>query len=95
MENKQVQIKIADNFPGGKYANALQVFNNKDEFVMNFMNIIGVNGRVCAKVIVIPGHMKRMINAMQDNLKKYEDKFGEIKESESPEKTIGFEDRKK
>ena len=95
MENKQVQIKTADNFPGGEYANALQVFNNKDEFVMNFMNIIGVNGRVCAKVIVTPGHMKRMINAMQDNLKKYEDKFGEIKESESPEKTIGFEDRKK
>lgn len=94
MENKQIQIKISDNFPGGEYANALQVLNNKDEFVMNFMNIIGPNGRVVTKVIVTPGHMKRMINAMKDNLKKYEDKFGEIKESESPEKTIGFTDKK-
>jgi hypothetical protein len=34
------------------------------------------------------------VNAMLDNLKKYEENFGEIKEASSPEKNIGFEDRK-
>jgi hypothetical protein len=37
-----------------------------------------------------PGHFKRMVNAMNENLKKYEDQFGEIKESAALEKEIGF-----
>ena len=37
-----------------------------------------------------PGHMKRMISAMQDNLSKYEQKFGSIKESDEPETVYGF-----
>ncbi|MDD4289876.1 MAG: DUF3467 domain-containing protein [Patescibacteria group bacterium] len=94
METKQVEIKIADNFPGGEYANAMQIMHNKDEFIMNFLNITVPNGRVCAKIITTPGHMKRMINAMTESIKKYEENFGEIKESDAPEKSIGFEDRK-
>ena len=37
-----------------------------------------------------PGHFKRMIAAMTDNLKKYEEKFGPIKQAEQNEKEIGF-----
>ena len=89
-----MEIKIADNFPGGEYANAMQIMHNKDEFIMNFLNITAPNGRVCAKVITTPGHMKRIVSAMSENLKKYEETYGEIKESDAPEKSIGFEDRK-
>jgi hypothetical protein len=85
------QIKIADNIPGGEYANAMQVNHNKDEFHMMFISLMGASGRVCSKIITSPGHYKRMIAAMQDNLKKYEEVFGEVKESSAPEtKEIGF-----
>ena len=94
MENKQVEINIADNFPGGEYANAMQIMHNKEEFIMNFLNITAPSGRVCAKVITTPGHLKRIIKALQDNIEKYENTFGEIKESDSPDKTIGFTDKK-
>lgn len=94
MENKQVEIKIADNFPGGEYANAMQIMHNKEEFIMNFLNITAPSGRVCAKVITTPGHLKRIIKALQDNIEKYENTFGEIKESDSLDKTIGFIDKK-
>lgn len=93
-ENKQVEIKIADNFPGGEYANAMSIMHNKEEFIMNFLNITAPSGRVVAKIITTPGHLKRIIKALQENLDKYEKTFGEIKESDSPDKTIGFTDKK-
>lgn len=93
MEDKKVEIKIADNIPGGEYANAMQVMHSKDEVLLTFLNITAPNGRVCAKIMTNPGHFKRMISAMSENLKKYEEKFGEIKESESPANSIGFEAR--
>lgn len=84
------EIKIADNIPGAEYANAMQIIHNKDEFQMVFFNILGTSGRVTGKIITSPGHFKRMIAAMADNLKKYEEKFGEVEKSAAPEKEIGF-----
>ncbi len=85
------EIKIADNLPGAEYANAMQVNHNRDEFQMMFLNILGATGRVTGKIISSPGHFKRMLAAMQDNLKKYEEQFGEIKEVAGPNnKEIGF-----
>jgi hypothetical protein len=91
MSNQQKQeIKIADNIPGAEYANAMQVNHSKDEFQIMFLSIMGMSGRVTGKVMTNPGHFKRMVNAMNENLKKYEDQFGEIKESAALEKEIGF-----
>ncbi len=87
---KKQEIKIADNIPGAEYANAMQINHNKDEIQMMFLNIMGMSGRVTGKVITNPGHFKRMINAMVDNLKKYEDTFGEVKEASKNDNEIGF-----
>ncbi|MFH0891496.1 MAG: DUF3467 domain-containing protein [Candidatus Falkowbacteria bacterium] len=88
---KKQEIKIADNIPGAEYANAMQVNHNRDEFQLMFLNILGPSGRVTGKIITGPGHFKRIIAAMQDNLKKYEEHFGVIKEAPGPEeKEIGF-----
>lgn len=87
--NRQ-EIKIADNIPGAEYANAMQVNHNKDEFQMMFLNIMGASGRVTGKILTSPGHYKRMIAAMTENLKKYEDQFGQVEEAKELDKEIGF-----
>lgn len=84
------EIKIADNIPGAEYTNLAQISHNKEEFQIFFANVVSGSGRVVSKIITTPGHFKRMINAMVDNLKKYEEKFGEIKEAEEVSKEIGF-----
>lgn len=89
--NSSQEIHITDNLVGGEYANAMQIFHNKEEFVMSFFNIVPPGGRVVSKVITSPGHIKRMIAALQDNLKKYEGQFGTVTEAESPKKEIGFQ----
>ncbi|OJI06169.1 hypothetical protein BK004_04870 [bacterium CG10_46_32] len=94
--NKQQQIQIADNIPGGEYANMMQVNHTQEEFMMVFMNVAGISGKVVGKIQTSPGHLKRIVDALQDNLKKYEVQFGQIKIADAPQTNagLGFEDRK-
>lgn len=87
------QIQIADNIAGAEYANAMQVSHNTDEFQMVFFSIFPPSGKVSGKIITTPGHFKRMVNAMVENVKKYEEKFGEIKEAENVSEEIGFKSK--
>lgn len=87
------QVQIADGIAGAEYTNAMQVSHTKDEFLMMFANIAGPSGKVVSKVITTPGHLKRIATALQDNLSKYEAKFGKIVEAQAPEKSeIGFQE---
>jgi hypothetical protein len=45
---------------------------------------------VTARVIVSPGHMKRILEALRDNLSKYEQAFGPIQKAEEPRGKIGL-----
>lgn len=91
MPNEKQEIKIADNIPGAEYTNNVFISHpNKDEFHLVFMNISGNMGKVVSKIITTPGHMKRLVAAMNDNLKKYEDAFGEIKGIPNVGQEIGF-----
>jgi hypothetical protein len=84
------QIQIRDNFAGGEYANAMSVGHTKEEFLLTFLNIVAPTGRVVGKVITSPGHLKRIIRALDENLKKYEATFGKVQEAEAPKSEIGF-----
>ena len=91
-QQRQLQIKISDEVLKGVYANAMQIIHTKEEFVLDFMNLSphqGV-GIVNSRVIMSPGHVKRVIAALQDNLKKYESNFGKIEEAEAPSE-LGFQ----
>jgi hypothetical protein len=87
------EIKIVDNIPGAEYANMMQLGSpNKDEFHLNFATISGGSGRVVAKVITNPGHLKRMAAVLNDVIKNYEEKFGKIEEAPEFNKEIGFKE---
>ncbi len=85
-----VSIKIPDGVERGVYANSMQVGHTKDEFVLDFINFIPHHnsGVVNSRVILSPGSMKRIINALQDNLSKYEQRYGDIEYDDK--NNIGF-----
>lgn len=91
-ENKeqQLQVKISDEVLKGAYANMVQIGHTREEFILDFMNLFPPSGIVTARVIVSPGHLKRIAQAMNDNLKKYETQYGKIESLETPEHKIGF-----
>ena len=85
----QIKIKATDEKLKGDYSNMMQILHTKEEFVLDFLNIFPPTGTLNSRVIVSPGHFKRMLKVMSENIKKYEGAFGAIEESEAPEK-IGF-----
>jgi hypothetical protein len=89
---QQVQVKFPENLISGVYANVLNVSHTPEEFVMDFLMVAPPSGSVCARIITSPGHMKRIIAALQANLEKYERTFGKIKPAAEPkhESNIGF-----
>ncbi len=89
-QGNEIQIKVDDRTLQGAYANAMQVQHTREEFVLDFLNIFPPTGTLNARVIVSPGHLKRMIAALVDNLKKYETNFGSVNPAEAPAE-IGFQ----
>ena len=88
----QIQIKATDEKLKGEYSNVMQIMHTKEEFVMDFLNVFPPTGTLNSRIIVSPGHFKRMVKAMDENLKKYEASHGVIEASEAPQ-SIGFQDR--
>jgi hypothetical protein len=88
---KEIKIAFPESLRGGAYANSMFATHTKEEFVLDFVLMTPPAGMVTARVITSPGHMKRMVSALTENLKKYEAKFGKIAEAPEPSKpTIGF-----
>jgi len=89
----QTELKIADNIPGAEYTNMMQCGHTKEEFNILYFNVMPPSGKVVGKIITTPGHFKRMIAAMQENLQKYESQFGKIQEAAAPSAdAIGFKE---
>jgi hypothetical protein len=70
---------------GGVYSNNMVVAHTKEEFIMDFLMLAPPSGTVAARVIVSPGHMKRIVKALSENLGKYEEQFGRIEAFEPPQ----------
>jgi hypothetical protein len=81
---QQINIKITDEVMEGRYANMMRVSHTKEEFILDFANVVPPQGIMTARVITSPGHLKRIIKALQDNLEKYEQSFGKVNEAEPP-----------
>jgi hypothetical protein len=89
-QHQEIKVNFPPQLQGGVYANNMLVAHTKEEFIMDFMMVVPPNGTVTSRVIISPGHMKRIINALEDNVKKYEASFGTIQAAEEPKGKIGF-----
>jgi len=90
MEQKQIQIRASEADLKGVYSNVMQILHTQEEFILDFFNIIGESGVFSARIILSPGHLKRMVQALEENLKKYESRFGPITPAQPPTPEVGF-----
>jgi len=79
-QNKQQEVKInmSQDIQRGVYANQMAVAHTQEEFVLDFILATPPAGVVNARVLVSPGHAKRIAAALMENVAKYEATFGEI-----------------
>ena len=85
-----IQVKVPDSVMGGVYANNVIISHTKEEFIMTFMMITPPHGIVTSRVVMSPSHTKRLVNALQDNIKKYESNIAKIEPASEPKEQLGF-----
>ena len=90
-EQEEKRVKLPEELRGGVYANNMLVGHSQEEFIMDFILVAPPEGTVTARAIISPRHMKRIISALQTNMKRYEDAFGKIEAAEEPKKIIGLQ----
>ena len=87
---QQVQIKATDAKLAGNYANMMQVSHTKEEFVLDFVNILPPSGQLVSRILISPAHAKRIMLALEDNIKRYESQFTKIEGHEIEKPGFGF-----
>ena len=81
----QLQIQLDDDVALGHYCNMALVNHTETEFTLDFIYVQPQQprARVRSRIITNPKHMKRLLLAIQDNVAKFEAKFGSIELSET------------
>lgn len=77
-------VKISDDELKGRYSNLLRITHSREEFILDFVNLVPPQGIVTARIITSPGHLKRIIGALSANLDRYEKTFGTVQEAPAP-----------
>ncbi|MCH3924650.1 MAG: DUF3467 domain-containing protein [Bacteroidales bacterium] len=83
MENKkdqQLDIELSQEIASGVYSNLQLIQHSPTEFVLDFIQIMpGLpKAQVKSRIIMSPVHAKKLLDALKDNISKYEMQNGEI-----------------
>ena len=77
---QQLNIELDEKVAQGTYANLAVISHSSSEFILDFIRVVpGVpKSSVKSRIILSPEHAKRLMNALQGNIQKYESINGEI-----------------
>jgi hypothetical protein len=81
-----VHIDIDEGTAQGAYANLVLINHNENEFVLDFAYLQPAQprARVRSRIISSPRHTKRLLRALEINVRRYEERFGKIEDTEPP-----------
>ncbi len=79
--NSPINLDIDEATARGMYANFAAIAHTPAEFMIDFAFVLPQQSKnkVSARIITSPSHMKNFAAALADNIRKYEEQFGEIK----------------
>ncbi|MEO0098774.1 MAG: DUF3467 domain-containing protein [candidate division WOR-3 bacterium] len=95
-EEKQVgpiQVEIGEKESEGVYTNFFLIAHSSSEFIIDCARILPglTKAKVFARIVTTPQHAKLLLNALEENIKRYEERFGKIKiPGKEESKSFGF-----
>ncbi len=91
-KSKSINIEIDENTAEGTYSNLAIINHSVSEFVVDFVNIMPGNpkSKVKSRIILTPQHAKRLVNALSENVSKFEKEHGKIKDYDNPAIPLNF-----
>lgn len=80
--NQQLDIELSEEVAEGIYSNLAIITHSQSEFVIDFIKIMpGVpKARVKSRIVLTPQHAKRLVKALNENIQKFEQMNGKIKD---------------
>lgn len=86
--NEKAQGIEVHAFPGaleGRFSNLVMIRHTSEEFILDFLVKSEEETFLISRIWLTPPHFKRLVKAVQNNLSKYEQKFGSIEERKDTE----------
>ena len=59
-----LNVKISDDELKGRYSNLLRIAHTREEFILDFINLLPPQGTGAARIMTSPGHTERIIGAL-------------------------------
>lgn len=83
---QQLQIDIKPEVAQGIYSNLVAITHSSAEVILDFISMMpGMpKGEVRSRIVMSPEHAKRLLGALNDNIRKYENTFGTINLHQAP-----------
>ena len=94
-EKKPLSLDLKPEIAKGSYSNLAIISHSPSEFVIDFATMLpGLQKPdISNRIVMNPEHAKRLLNALSDNIQKYESQFGPITMREvQPKGTINLSD---
>jgi len=84
-ENKnpnQINIELSEEMAEGIYCNLAIISHSNSEFIVDFIKMMPgtPKARVKSRILLSPQHAKKLMRALNENVKKFEALHGAIKE---------------
>ena len=83
-KKNQLNIQLDEDIANGTYSNLVIINHSATEFVLDFVSVMpGVpKSKVKSRMILAPQHAKRLLKALSENIKRYENAHGSIKDDQ-------------
>jgi hypothetical protein len=84
-QQPHLDIELSEEIAEGIYSNLAIITHSQSEFVVDFIKIMpGLpKARVKSRIVLTPQHAKRLAKALAENIQKFEQVNGKIKDIES------------
>jgi hypothetical protein len=89
---QQINVEISEEMAEGVYSNLAMIAHSNSEFILDFIRLMpGVpKAKVKARVILTPEHAKRLLHALKDNIRRFEEIHGAIKQTDDEGPNFNF-----
>ena len=76
----QVNIELPEEIAEGIYSNLAIISHSQSEFVLDFVRLVPnvPKAKVKSRIILTPQHAKRLLKALDENVKKFEQLHGKV-----------------
>jgi hypothetical protein len=76
----QIQIELPEEESSGTYSNLVMISHSPSEFILDFISVMpgAPKAKVVKRMVLTPDHAKRLMNALSENIKRYENENGAI-----------------